>query len=112
MIVLWYFIFGFMLLGWIFATFYAKIDAKKKRKDKLTLAEKAIFVFGLLIDVVLQLTIINLIFLDIPREFTISERIARLANNDKGWRGDFAYWFYKKFLHPHDPGHSGVRIRK
>lgn len=108
---LWWFIFLFMLLGWIFATFYPKFDAKKKADIPLKWWEKAIFIVGLLIDVFLQVTIINVVFLELYQEWTISERIARLANEDKGWRGDLAYKFYRKFLHPHDPGHSGVKIR-
>lgn len=110
MVLIWYFIFGFMLLGWLFATFYPTL-AIKKSQNSLTKVDWVVFGFGYLLDVALQLTVLNLIFLDVAQEKTISERIARLANNDTGWRGDLAYWMYKKFIHPHDPGHMGVRIR-
>lgn len=101
-----------MLLGWMFATFYPRLDAKKAKKEDLAWWEKGAFLVGLLIDVFLQVTIMNVVFLDIPREWTISERVARLANNRyDNWRGRLAYKLYRKFLHPHDPGHMGTRIR-
>ena len=114
MIYLWWFIFLFMLLGWMFAKFYPELDMKKKRGVRFNAVDYAILVVGLAIDVFLNVTVMNLFFLPdwYPREWTISERVARLANDRSHPASDRAYWLYKKFIHPHDEGHMGVKIRE
>lgn len=56
---------------------------------KLTLAQKIlgypVLVFGLALDFVLNVTIGSLVFLEVPREMTLSARLWRLSNGD-GWR--------------------------
>ena len=101
-----------MVLGWAFAKFYPELDTKK-RNGTLTNGDKVIFALGWLLDVFLNVTMMNLVFLPdwYPREYTISERIARLANAREHPASDRAYWIYWKFLHETDPGHAGVIIR-
>ena len=62
---------------------------------------------GYLLDVLVQLTIANLIFWDLPRELTVSARVKRLCLKD-GWRGRRARWWREVLLAPFDRsgGHS------
>lgn len=61
-----------------------------------------ILAIGLVIDVICQITIFTVICLDLPREPTVSQRLTRYKNFDKGWRRKFALWFAHNFLDPFD----------
>lgn len=54
------------------------------------------------IDVVINLTIGTLLFLDKPREATLSQRMGRLCK-EGGWRGKVACWTCRNLLDQFDP---------
>lgn len=91
---------AFFWMGHAFAKYWPQ------RKQRPVIA----FIF-ITVDVLWNLTAGTIWFLDLPREFTLSGRIARLANTDTGWRGDRAYEMYLKYIHAIDPGHEGVKYR-
>lgn len=57
--------------------------------------------FGLL-DVLLNWTFCIVLFLELPRELTISRRCMRHFKAE-GWRGDIARWLGRHALDPFDP---------
>ena len=60
------------------------------------------------IDVAVNLTLASLVFFDRPREWTVSERLARyLPGTD--WRAKVALWAAEHLLDPFDPSGSHLR---
>ena len=60
----------------------------------------------LLLDVLVNLTIGSLLFLERPRWWTLSERLHYHATRDHGWKTYLAAWLCKNLLNPFDPdGH-------
>jgi len=62
------------------------------------------FLFGYLIDILLNFTYGTIRFLEIPREWTLSGRIIRHQKAD-GWRKKLAYRLCNRYLKPFDPTH-------
>lgn len=61
------------------------------------------------IDVLLNLVLGTLVFLDRPREWTVSARLERyLPGHD--WRAPLAFWVAEHLLDPFDP--SGTHLRR
>lgn len=91
----------------LWVLFLAVMSLKRAYDDK-TMSKPA-FVFGfpllvagLLIDFFVNVTVATLVLLELPREFTVSDRLSRLIKG-KGWRADGACWFCKHFLDVFDP---------
>lgn len=57
---------------------------------------------GLLVDLVVQVLVASVLWLELPRELTVSERVARLCKSGIGWRKDLALWFRRVLLAPFD----------
>lgn len=65
-----------------------------------------IYVPFLLLDIVVQWTIANLLFLDLARELTLSERLGRYRTQKQyagDWRYRVATYICTKALNPFDP---------
>ena len=91
---------------------YACVMRLKQVRDagKLTLAMKvfgypALFV-GLAIDFVVNVVFGTLVFLQLPREMTLSTRLWRLSNGEPSWRQRWALWIRTQLLDSIDP--SGI----
>lgn len=102
-------ILGMFYLLWIL--FLAGMNlARAKNDGKLTLATKIfgwpVIIVTVLLDVILNITVMTVVLLEIPRELTISARLQR-HNNTTGWRKKVARVF-EQFLDPYDP--SGDHI--
>jgi hypothetical protein len=54
------------------------------------------------LDVLLNWTVCTVVFFDLPREKTITERLHRYRD---GWRGRVARWVCGHLLNPFDPEH-------
>lgn len=67
-------------------------------------------VFAIGLDVALNLTVACIVFAELPEygEWTISQRLNRLAR-DTGWRGTLARWLARNLLDPYDS--TGRHIR-
>lgn len=77
---------------------------------KLTKAIKAIgypaLVIGLGLDFLVNVTVCSLVFLEIPKEYTVSARLWRLSNAQGSYRNKLALWLRVNLLDALDP--SGV----
>jgi hypothetical protein len=66
--------------------------------------------FGLLWDVLCNVLIATVVFLEFPREATISQRLRRLVQSPQGWRKSLAIWFAESLLNPFSNGGPHVHI--
>ena len=57
---------------------------------------------GLLVDLVVQITVASLLWLELPRELTVSARVDRLCRSGTGYRLALALWFRRVMLAPFD----------
>jgi hypothetical protein len=76
---------------------------KMKYEGKLTGPQKAIgyglLCEGLVLDFLLQVTVASVLFLELPREYTVSGRLWRLSNQpEQTWRVKLALWIRTKLL--------------
>lgn len=106
-------------LFWIVVAFYAlwtlylAVMNLKRARDAGRLSPLAkglgtpLLVLGYLLDTLLNVVAMTLILLELPRELTISERLARHNRAASGWRKRVAQWF-EPLLDPFDP--SGNHI--
>ncbi len=58
---------------------------------------------GLLVDVVANLTLASLVFLELPREWLVTRRLQRHSAANEGWRYDFSVWVCSRLLDVFDP---------
>ena len=61
-----------------------------------------VIVAGLLIDFVVNALVMTVLFLDLPRELTVTARLKRHNRHGSGWRQRLAKWF-EPLLDPFDP---------
>lgn len=77
-----------------------------RRAGVLTPASKVLgypwLIFFMLVDVLFNIVIGTVIFLELPRELLFTSRVSRL-NDRGGWRGGLAKWFCRELLDPFDP---------
>lgn len=78
----------------------------KIKRVQLVLAAPLMLVGGVL-DVAFNLVVGTVLLLDVPRELTLSARLARLHHKDKGWRGRVATVVGDYLLHDFDPTPGG-----
>lgn len=100
------------LCWWLFVFFLAVMSLKIARDaGRLTMAGKVLgypaLCIGYVLDAAVQMTAATLLFLELPRELTVSGRVKRLSP-DTGWRGKVARWVRDSLLKPFDPsgGHD------
>lgn len=63
-----------------------------------------VLAIGYAVDALVNLTGATLLFLELPRELTVTARCKRLSPLPT-WRGAVARWLCDTLLHPFDPGH-------
>lgn len=61
-------------------------------------------------DVICNVLWTSIIFLELPREATISQRLRRLVKGSPGWRKDLALWFSINLLNPFSYGKPHIKI--
>ena len=62
-----------------------------------------ILIFGLVLDLIVNVFVASVVMLDLPRELTVSEKMSRLIKSKSPWRRTGACWFCEKFLDVFDP---------
>jgi hypothetical protein len=88
--------------------FYLSIMHLKSARDqgRLTVGARILgypwLVVGLVVDVLFNLIVGSIMFLEPPRELLFTSRVSRL-NDQRGWRGALARWVCKELLDPFDP---------
>jgi len=58
---------------------------------------------GYLLDVLVNLAIMTVLLIEVPRELTVSSRVARHYKAGTGWRYQVCRWFRYNLLAPFDP---------
>ena len=75
-----------------------------KRLTAVTLCLSAPFIAaGYLMDVVANLTVASLVFLELPRELLVTSRLQRYVGLGQGWRFTLADWICNHLLDVFDP---------
>jgi hypothetical protein len=91
---------------WIFYTAARRLKMVRDTGD-LTLAMKVFgyptLALGLALDLFVNVIVGSLLFLEPPREWTLSARLWRLSNGDAGWRQRLALAIRSALLDAIDP---------
>jgi hypothetical protein len=94
---------------WVLWILYVAMMRLRQVRDagKLTLAMKILgypwLIFGLFIDFLLNVVVGSLLFIEIPREYTLSERLWRHSQESDGYRQTWAEWLRVNLLDAVDP---------
>jgi hypothetical protein len=101
-----------ILLVWVLWIFFVAAMRLKQVRDagKLTTAMKAFgypaIAIGLLIDLLVNVVLGSAVFLELPREYTLSARLWRHSTEGAGYRQKVALWLRVNLLDAIDP--SGI----
>jgi hypothetical protein len=101
-----------ILLVWVLWIFFVAAMRLKQVRDagKLTTAMKAFgypaIAIGLLIDLLVNVVLGSAVFLELPREYTLSARLWRHSTEGTGYRQKVALWLRVNLLDAIDP--SGI----
>jgi hypothetical protein len=96
---------------------YLAVMNLKRARDAGTITRPAyclglpLLYSGLLVDFLFNVILTTLLFLELPREFLVTQRLTRHANSAGGWRKRLAIWFAKNLLDTFDPSGQHVRIK-
>jgi hypothetical protein len=110
MITLIAFVFAASYALWIF--YLAVMNLQRVRDmGKLGTVAKVfgypVLLVGYALDVLVNVTLMTVLFLEIPRETTVTARLKRHNRTGSGWRQRLAAWF-EPLIDPYDP--SGDHI--
>lgn len=89
--------------------FYLAVMHLKRARDNGTLSRPALYLgypvllVGYLLDVFVQVVVASILFLDIPREWTLTGRLKRYIAGPEGWRETVAVWMCLHLLDQFDP---------
>jgi hypothetical protein len=105
------------MLGSIYVlwVFYLAVMNLKRARDNNALTKTAywlgmpIFLLGYAIDIAVNIFVLPIIFLELPRETLVTSRLKRLIKTT-GWRSNLAKWFCKNLLDAFDP--SGCHCKE
>lgn len=104
---------GALYALWLF--YLAVMNLKRARNDG-TLTKVAyvmglpMLILGLALDCLVNLTVMTVLFLELPRETLVTGRLQRHARNGTGWRQKLAIWFAVHTTDAFDP--SGPHVLK
>jgi hypothetical protein len=101
-------VYGFLSIYalWIF---YVAVMHLKRARDMGTLTRPALYLgypvlmIGYLLDIFVQVFVASVIFLDIPRDWTLTGRLKRYIAGPEGWRETAAIWMCSNLLNTFDP---------
>mgnify|MGYP000063470966 CR=1 FL=1 len=94
---------------WIFYVLYVLTMAAYRAKlaGRLNGFSKALLypfvIVAALMDVICNITIAALIFLEFPKEWLVTQRLQRYHTSDNGWRTLIAAYVCENLLDPFDP---------
>jgi len=107
--------------AWGFASFYLlwvlylAVMNLQRARDAGTLTRPAyclglpLLYFGLLVDCLVNVIPVSVLFLELPRELLVTQRLTRHAHDVDGWRKRLAIWFAYHLLDTFDP--SGKHVK-
>lgn len=79
--------------------------AKTLRKPALILGYP-ILGFGLVLDFLMNMIVFSIVFLEIPRQLLVTQRLKLHIKNNDGWRATLANWICNNFLNAFDANGS------
>jgi len=87
---------------------YLAVMALKRDQAQLTVVAKTfaypLLFVGYLFDIAYNVIVGTLMFLELPREFLLTDRLKRhLSSGRSHWRWAIANWFCQNFLNAFDP---------
>jgi hypothetical protein len=91
---------------WLF--YLAVMNLYRAKKDS-TISKVAlvlgypILIVGVLLDLIVNVVIMSIVFLELPRELLVTQRLTRLIQSGFSWRANLAYWICHHFLNAFDP---------
>ena len=91
---------------WIF---YVAVMHLKRARDNGTLSRAALYLgypvllTGYVLDVFVQVVVASVVFLDPPRDWTLTGRLKRYIAGPEGWRERVAVWMCANLLNTFDP---------
>ena len=94
-------------LLWVF---FLAVTALKKAKAAGTLTPITwtlavpVLAIGFAIDFAVNVTVMTVLFLELPREITVTARLKKYRRRAPSWRQSLANWFVP-ILNPFDPDH-------
>lgn len=99
--------FSLLALWSLWVLFLATMNLKQSNdagqlKGFALWAGYTVLAVGLVVDLIVQITVATVLWLELPRELTVSERVARLCREGHGWRLGLALWFRHALLAPFD----------
>lgn len=103
--------FGSYYVTWIL---YQAVMNLKRARDAGTIPKAAYYLglpvlyLGLLVDCLVNVVFVTPLFLELPKEFLITQRLKRHYYFGKGWRRSLAAWFAANLLDPFDPDGNHV----
>lgn len=62
-----------------------------------------ILIVGALLDLLVNLVIMTVVFVELPRELLVTQRLCRHIKDGSGWRNKLAYWICHNLLNAFDP---------
>ena len=98
-------------LLWIVISGFHRAQAEGRLTPFAITVGTGISYFGLVWDVLCNLLLCTFLFLDIPREPTLSQRLRRLVLTT-GWRREFAEWVSEALINPFstDPADPHIHL--
>jgi hypothetical protein len=102
------------LLFWLTAVFYVAVMHFKMVRDSgvldtLNWSSRAIayltLYVGLVLDALLNIIVMTVVFLELPKEILTTSRIRRHKFGSQGLRKRVAIWFCRNYLTPFDKNH-------
>ena len=106
-------IFSAGIILWVlFIVFaYAKERYQKEKRDNVRIAYEVFFIIFAAIDTVLNLLYGTIVFLDIPREATLTRRLKRILSTytSSSWRWRLARFFCTRLIEPWDKNHCSIK---
>ncbi len=98
-------------------TMYLAVMNLKRARDKGTLPNAAkcfgypILIVGYVLDILFNLIVGTVLFLELPREFVFTSRLSRHLSSN-GYKFKVAIWICKNLLDPFDPSGGHCKRKK
>lgn len=95
---------------WIF---YLAIMALYRAKKENTISKVAlilgypVLIIGAFLDLLINVIICSVIFLEVPREFLVTQRLTRHIKESKDYKQKIAKWICSNLLDSFDPSNNG-----
>lgn len=94
-----------LLIGLTFALFIVSQNVPAELHGSAKALLLPWLYLGLGLDIAMNVLIASVVFLELPKELTISERVRRHEHESAGYRYLLAVWICEGWLRPTDPGH-------